>query len=103
VALVPPLVPVELDVPEEEDEAVVVVVVEVLVVVVWVAAGAAAPVGTVKSGAPEVFVLPVPPLPQAARPRMSAAHAAAVADVLALEAMLRGRAAPFACRSADSR
>ena len=100
--LEPPLVPAELEPADEDDEEVVVVVVEVLVVVAWVAAGATAPVGTVNSGAPAVFVLFVPPLPQAARPAMSATQTAAVADVLALEDMLRRPAAPFVCRSADS-
>jgi hypothetical protein len=99
VADVPPLVAEELD-----DEAVVLVwVVAVLVVPVVGSDGAVAPVGTVNDGAPAVSVEPEPPPPQPARPAASAAHAATAADVFAIEAMLRSRAAPFVCRSADSR
>jgi hypothetical protein len=70
--------------PEEAPDAVVEVVevVEVEVVpVVWVArAGVAAPVvGIVSAGAPEVSVVPEPPLPQAARPRQRASAATVAA------------------------
>jgi hypothetical protein len=99
-AAAPPLVPDE----ELDDEAVVLVwVVAVLVVPVVGNDGAVAPVGTVNDGAPAVSVALVPPLPHAAKPAARAAQAATAADVFAIEAILRRRAAPFACRSADSR
>ena len=87
----------------EDAGVVVVVVVDVLVVPVFVDGGAAAPVGTLKDGAPAVLVLFVPPLPQAESPAIRATHTAAAADFLAIGPMLRRRGAPFACHSAGSR
>ncbi len=84
-------------------------VVDVLDVVLVVAAGATladAPVGTVNGGAPFVFVVAVPLLPQAAttRPRRNAiARTARVRERLDIADTPRRRAGPFACRTPGSR
>jgi len=84
-------------------EVVDVVAVEVLDVV-GVEALAAAPVGTVNAGAPEVSVEPELPPPQAPSGMANAAPAARTASLWAdTGIVVRSRAAPYGGRSAGSR
>ena len=104
-ALAPPLVAGEAVVLELE------LVLELEFVDDAAAAGTFTPlVGTVKPGAPAVFVVPVPPLPQPASASASATAAAVpvraagrMARLLLTGGAPRSRAAPYAARSADSR
>jgi hypothetical protein len=92
---------------EVVDELLFVVVVDE---VVRAALVLAAEVGTVKPGAPAVFVVPEPPLPQAVRQSAAATMAAPAlaADLWVRKFIsglvrLRSRAAPSVCRSGGSR
>jgi hypothetical protein len=102
--LLAPVLPV---LPDEEAAGVEVVedVVEDVLVVVGVPL-ASAPVGTVSVGAPAVSVVAELLLPQAAtaRPSRKAVRTtASERDRRGMTKMLRRRAGPCACRSADSR
>ncbi len=99
-----PLAPLE----PEEALPVLVVLVEVVEVdvlaVVGVDALAAAPVGTVKAGAPEVSVEAEPPPPQAASTADNAKPATRAQMLRVGTGMrIRSRVGPFACRNAGSR
>ena len=84
------------------------VVVELLDVVLVGGALAGAEVGTVKDGAPAVFVLPAPPLPQAANTAIARTVPVMATVLFARKTIspvgiLRCRAAPCAARNRGSR